>query len=181
MDAFRSLEPASVFVEWRAQPGLKVRDMQGLLECGRMCCDLYHVHLQECLFNKTGSRHICRFSAPDAESVRNALRAVEVEADSIWAGRVYEWQKQLSANVVIESKLNRQRRKSMSDTLHEIDNELGRQYGLQLARAMVSLDDKRAVFLCYAPSREAIDRAVAQMETKGSMVWSCRLLTEESR
>ena len=39
MDAFQSLVPASVLVEWHAQPGFKVRDMQGLLECGGICCD----------------------------------------------------------------------------------------------------------------------------------------------
>ena len=180
MNAFQSLVPASVFVEWRAQSGLEVRDILGLRECSSMCCDLYHVHLQECYFNETGSRHICQFSAPDAESVRAALRATQVRADGIWAGRIYDLRKQMSGNVAIEWSLKRQRRKNMIDTLLEIENEWEREYGLQLARAMISLDNKRALFLCYADDHEAIDRVIAQMCLQGTTVWPYRLLTDET-
>jgi|GEM_PF-1927738 len=177
MGAFRSLDLASVLVEWRAQPGFRARDMQGLHQCGSMCCDLYHVHLQECFFNETGSRHICRFSAPDAESVRNALRAVQVRADSIWAGRIYNWRTGLNGNVMIERPLNRQRCANTVDLLEETENDWGQRYGFKLARAMVSLDDKRAVFLCHAADREAVDRASTRMSLEGATVWPYRRLT----
>ena len=181
MDAFQSLVPAGVFVEWRAQPGFKVRDMQGLLECGSMCCDLHHVHLQECYFNETGSRHICRFSAPDAESVRTALRAVDVRADSIWAGRVFNRRKALSGNVAIARTLKSQRGGDTFDILEELAQQWQQQYGFQLVRAIVSLDNKRGFFLCSASSREAIGRATAEMILEGTAVWPYRLLTSECR
>ena len=180
MDAFQSLVPASVFVEWRAQPGFKVRDMQGLLECGSMCCDLYHVHLQECFFNEAGPRHICQFSAPDAESVRTALRAVKVKADRIWAGRIFNRRMHSDGNVVIERTLNRHERKNTVAMLDSLDKEWEERYGFLLVRAMVALDNKRAVFICNATDREAIDRAVAQMSLEGPTVWPYRLLKAEA-
>jgi len=181
MTAFQSLVPASVFVEWRTRPGLKVRDMQGLLESGSMCCDLHHAHLQECYFNETGTRHICQFSAPDAESVRTALRAVEIRADRVWAGRIYNRRKLSSGNVVIEKELNRRQRKNTVAMLDSLDKDWDRRYGLQFVRAMISLDNKRGIFLCYAGDDEAIDRATAQMSLEGTTVWPYRLLTSDCR
>ena len=151
--------------------------MQGLLECGSMCCDLHHVHLQECYFNETGSRHVCQFSAPDADSVRTALRAVEVRADSIWAGTVYNRRTQSSGNVLIERTLNRHECKNMDAMLDYLEKDWEARYGFQLARAIVSLDNTRAIFLCHAIDREAIDRAAAQMGREGTTVSPYRLLT----
>ena len=180
MSKFRSLGPASVFVEWRADPGLGEREMRDLLQCGSMCCDLYHVHLQECFFSETGSRQLCQFLAPDAESVRSALRTVRGKPDSIWTGRVYERRKQLSGNFIVEQQLNRQRRRFSVDMLDELGQEWGRQYRLELARAMISLDGKRAVFVCSAADADSIDRAVTQLTSTEAMAWPCRRLTAEA-
>jgi hypothetical protein len=45
---------------------------------------MYRVHLQECLVADDGRRMLCRFTAPDAESVRVALRQAGIAFDSVW-------------------------------------------------------------------------------------------------
>jgi hypothetical protein len=48
---------------------------------------MYRVHLQECLVADDGRRMLCRFTAPDAESVRVALRQAGIAFDSVWIAR----------------------------------------------------------------------------------------------
>jgi hypothetical protein len=51
------------------------------------CLAMHRVHLQECLVADDGRRMLCRFTAPDAESVRVALRQTGIAFDSGWIAR----------------------------------------------------------------------------------------------
>jgi len=79
-----TLRHADVFVE---------RSMRRWLEdvaVGRhsgesaVCLQLYDVHFVERLVSQNGDRVICHFLAPDAESVRTAMRGAGIVADAIW-------------------------------------------------------------------------------------------------
>lgn len=179
MSNVRSPEPASVFVEWGASPRLNKHDLKNWLQCGNMCCDLYHVHLKECFYSETASRRLCQFSAPDAESVRSALRAANVKAASIWAGRVYECRRSLNENVIIELNPNTHQQEFTPEWLEKLANEWGQQFGIAIARTIVSLDSKRAIFLCYASSRQVIDEAVARLSQTSATAWQCQRLTQD--
>ena len=52
------------------------------------CFRLHRVHWQETRVSEDGSRLICRFRAPDAESVRIALRQSGIPFDAVWTGGV---------------------------------------------------------------------------------------------
>ena len=49
------------------------------------CMRLHRVHWQEARLSDDGKRLVCRFRAPDAESVRTALRGAGVTFDSVWS------------------------------------------------------------------------------------------------
>ena len=49
------------------------------------CFELHRVRWAESLLSEDGRREICRFVAPDAESVRMALRKLDGEISSVWA------------------------------------------------------------------------------------------------
>ena len=48
------------------------------------CFRLHRVRWQETRVSEDGARLICRFRAPDAESVRIALRQSGIAFDSVW-------------------------------------------------------------------------------------------------
>ncbi len=52
------------------------------------CFKIYDVHFVESFLSEQRNRLICHFEAPDAESVRQALRGAGLEIDSIWTAKV---------------------------------------------------------------------------------------------
>lgn len=70
------------------------RSMRGWLDdmsAGRhngetaVCLDLYDVTFVERLVSEPGDCVICHFLAPDAESVRQAMRGAGIESTAVWA------------------------------------------------------------------------------------------------
>jgi len=55
------------------------------------CFRLHRVHWQETRVSEDGTRLICRFRAPDAESVRIALRQSGISFDAVWACDESRW------------------------------------------------------------------------------------------
>jgi len=53
-----------------------------------VCLQLYNVQFVERLVSENGDRVICHFLAPDAESVRTAMRGAGIAADAIWVAAV---------------------------------------------------------------------------------------------
>jgi len=51
------------------------------------CFRMHRVQWIESRVSDDGSRLICRFRAPDAESVRIALRRAGISFDSVWVAR----------------------------------------------------------------------------------------------
>lgn len=49
------------------------------------CLTLHKVAQRGCLVSQDGRRMLCRFEAPDAESVRLALRQAGATADALWS------------------------------------------------------------------------------------------------
>ncbi|MDH4109833.1 MAG: DUF4242 domain-containing protein [Gammaproteobacteria bacterium] len=50
------------------------------------CFRMHRVQWQETCVSEDGTQLICRFRAPDAESVRLALRMSGIPFDSVWTG-----------------------------------------------------------------------------------------------
>ena len=55
------------------------------------CFRVHRVHWQETQVSEDGTRLICRFLAPDAESVRIALRQSGIAYDAVWTCDGSRW------------------------------------------------------------------------------------------
>ena len=78
-----------VFAEWMENApvdrcGIPEQEVDG-------CSDLFKVRWQESFVAEGGRRLVCHFSAPDAESVRIALRRANIAVESVWSGTVHRW------------------------------------------------------------------------------------------
>lgn len=76
-----------VVVERRFDPPLTEHELDDLQQSAQRCMALHRVRWEETFLASDGSRMFCRFSAPDAESVRMALRQAMVPVDAVWSYR----------------------------------------------------------------------------------------------
>lgn len=84
----RNSEKTNVIVE-RTIDGrpLDSQDCRHLAEIVS-CFEIYDVHFVESFLSEQRNRLICHFEAPDAESVRQALRGADLDFDSIWTAKI---------------------------------------------------------------------------------------------
>jgi hypothetical protein len=171
---------ADVFVEWNIETPLSECDVRRLTDDGNGCRDLYKVRLQGSLLDEQGRRLICHFRAPDAESVRMALRCVGAHIDLLWTGTIHDKSKRATGNVVVEYTLSRS---VLADTDKAIDataTEWRETYGFQLARAIISRDRKRMICLYEAPDAASIRLAQFLNDSPTTTVWPYRRLGAQS-
>ena len=118
------------------------------------CLDLYRVNWVETLRSADGRRLLCRFRAPDAESVRRAMRCTGTAVDALWPGTVIDADRDRHGNVAVE--------RTFADSLPD-DREAaldmlraGLPWHLELVRAIVGLDRRHAIVLCEAAARTGL-------------------------
>ena len=93
---------ANVFLERTFDEALTPEDV---LEGGResaWCFDLHRVRWHGSFLSLDGRALVCRFSAPDMESARLALRDPDMDLSRLWAGTVHKAPQGGNPNVVVE-------------------------------------------------------------------------------
>ena len=168
-----------VFVEWTVEMRLGESDMEELMRDSIECRKVHKVQFRESLLDDEGQRLICHFRAPDAESVRMALRCVGANIDFLWSGTIHEGPEQEVANVVVERKMSRS---ILTDTIKAIDgiaSEWTDLYGFRLTRAIISHDGTRLFCLYKAPDTESISLAQTQNDSLSTTIWACRRFTSQ--
>src|SRR5262245_12567390 len=95
------------FLERSFERTLSASDVLALSAQSDGCFDLHRVEWRGSLLAAGGRRLLCSFRAPDAESVRIALRSSGADAGRLWAGSMHDAPgfteaDQHKANVLIE-------------------------------------------------------------------------------
>jgi hypothetical protein len=65
-------------------------DVQRAFDAKAWCLDLYRCRAIESYLSADGTRMVCRFEAPDAESVRQAQRVAALPLTATWSATVHE-------------------------------------------------------------------------------------------
>lgn len=87
MRAGAQVPTVGVLVERRFDAPLTETELGALRHTSERCMQLHRVRWEETFLASDGSRMLCRFSAPDVESVRMALRQAKVPVDAVWSYR----------------------------------------------------------------------------------------------
>jgi hypothetical protein len=168
---------ADVFVEWTVESRLHEHDVQSLMHDSNACRDIHKVQFRESLLDEEGRRLICHFRAPDAESVRMALRCVGANIDDLWSGTIHDRPGSATPNVVVECDLNYSMLTDTDKALDAAASEWNDLFGFTMVRAIVSGDGRRLVCLCEAPDAQSILLAQDQNDMLATSIWSCRRIT----
>jgi hypothetical protein len=137
------------------------------------CLDLHGIHRVRSHLASDGQRILCHFRAPDAESLRGALRVAGIEYDALWVGEVGHISSASEFVLVVERNFerplgtDRERAHRASTACRLLD------LGVEPARVLISRCRRRLLWLCRASTPLAIKTAEAELPAEGYEVWGC--------
>jgi hypothetical protein len=128
------------------------------------CLSMYRVEWQESMLATDGTRLLCRFQAPDAESVRQVAQGPGVRARVAWTGTVHDTGRDGTANVLVARRFDEP----------------------TTVEAMQAIEDAGAwcleqrLCLYQAPDAESVRQAQREAGMPVERVWACRTFSPES-
>jgi hypothetical protein len=165
-----------VFLERSFETPLTPDAVRAMGRSGAGCLDIHRVEWRSSLLATSGRRMICRFHAPDAESVRLALRATGADTERLWTGTVHDGPglteaDHAASNVLIE--------RTFPEPLPHSEVEKSEQegwclkaYHVAFVRTYVSADHRRLICLYRAPDAESVRMATRYMWMPADDVWA---------
>jgi hypothetical protein len=163
-----------VILEREFDPPLSPDDFLAMAMDAAGCLDTYRVTWCESLLALKGNRLLCRFQAPDIESVRMVVRDTQASAKVAWSGTVHDTGRAGKASVVVA------RRFDGPITLEELQAREDahawclEQHQVTFLRTFFSADRKRMICLYQAPDAESVRLAQRQAGMPVENVWPCQ-------
>ena len=169
------------FVEQTFDEPLTDEGFDAMLSATSGCFGLYRVEWIRSCLSTDGHRMFCWFSAPDLESMRQALRKNGAKATS-WPGTVHDSPVSDappvdSANVVVERSWEAPVTLDEIQALEDTGAWCLEAHNVEFVRTFFSRDHKRMICLYRAPDAEAVRLAQRQANMQVDAVWSFRLKT----
>lgn len=181
MSAASSPVPVDVFVERRDDgPAGALTDPIGSARA-YPCLQLHGARWQASFLACENNRVLCHFQAPDAESVRLALRTAAVEYDALWAGAVEADTGTAGVDLVVERRFPESPSHADWRGIRTATTRLLLQCGVETVRVLRSRCRRRMVFLCRTASAASAHQARAWLTPAVFDIWACRSLTGASR
>lgn len=144
------------------------------------CLDAHRVRWWGSHLARDGHRMVCRFHAPDAESVRIVLRQAGVVAvQTLWSGTVHdapglEPEGPMSANVLVERSFRNPVTVEQIQALEDAGAGCLQSHRVRFMRTYFSLDRRRMICMYQAPDAESVRLAQQQADMPLDRVWSFR-------
>jgi hypothetical protein len=142
------------------------------------CVKLHRVEWLGSLLSADGHRMVCRFRAPDAESLRIVLRTVGVEdLRCLWSGTLHErpgltGKENASANVLVRRRFAQPISVEDIQALEDAGAWCLEARQVKFIRTYCSTDCKRMICLYHAPDAESVRQAQRQANMPVEGVWS---------
>ncbi len=136
------------------------------------CLGLHRVRWREAYLAEGAHRMVCRFRAPDAESVRLALHLAGA-GEGVWTATLVG-SGGAEANLVLEREFPQPLRGDPRRALALARAECLEACGVEPLHVMISLDRRHAICLCHAPHDTAARLAGVEHLDGRWRCWPCR-------
>ena len=171
---------ANVVLERQFKPPLSPAGFNALVLGAVDCLDLYRAEWQESLLAEDGNTLLCRFIAPDVESVRMVSRGDKLSDKVAWSGTVHDTGRAGLANVVVERRFDEPVTVESLQAIEDAAAWCMDLHKVSFLRTFFSADCKRMICLYQAPDAESVRLAQNQAGMPVERVWSCHHYTEEN-
>lgn len=169
-----------IVLERRFDPGIGLGEVQQMATGAADCCRLHRVVWRMSHLAVDGRRMVCWFSAPDAESVRLALRSVDADTRVVWPASVHDSAEaeaaSLEPNVLVERRFAAPSDIGDIQAIEDAGAWCLDAYGVRFVRTFFSRDRRRMLCLYHAPDAEAVRLAQRQAGMPVERAWACRVL-----
>lgn len=143
----------------------------------KSCFDIYRVQWHGSFLSNDGRSMICRFSAADVESARQALRDPDVDLSRFWAGTVYDGANALQPNVVVARSFAAPVKFADIAAMGLAKSWCFETHRVKHVRSFHSLDGKRMLCWYAAPDAEAVRAAQREAAMPIESLWAGSLIS----
>lgn len=161
-------------------PHLTEADFEAMARIAAGCLDIYRAEWVESFMALDGSRLVCRFEAPDSESIRQLSRGDGAEAKAVWASTLHDGPVAGSARVVVERSFDEPASMDELQAREEGAADCLSMHSVTFLRSLFSVDRRNMVCLYAAPDAESVRRAQTQAGMPLDRVWACHHYTPDS-
>jgi hypothetical protein len=138
------------------------------------CLSLYRVQWHESLLAADGSCLLCRFEAPDTESVRMIARSAGTPVVAAWPGTVHDTGRAGQPDVVVERRFGQPVTLESLQAAEDAAASCLALHRVTFLRTFFSLDRLRMICLYHAPDAESVRVAQRQAGMPVERVWAAR-------
>lgn len=174
MDTRRDTALVDVFVQRRyaeAEPQDGDRPDSARLQ---PCLDLHGIQRERSYLARDGQRILCHFRAPDAESLRVALRVAGIDYDALWTGAVSHLPGATELVLVVERHFESPLSSEQERTCRATTARRLLDLGAEPARVLISRCRTHLLWLCRAATAEIVQAAETELTPEGFEVWGCQ-------
>lgn len=169
-----------VILEREFTPALSPDDFVAMAMDSANCLPLYRVEWRESLLSDDGNRLLCRFEAPDTESVRMIARDARTRSRVAWVGTLHDTGRTDVANVVVERSFDTATTVESLQAIEDAGAWCMELHKVTFLRTFFSADRKRMICLYQAPDAESVRLAQGRAGMPLDRVWACQPFTPDS-
>jgi len=168
---------ADVFMERCFDPPVTLTGLMEQFTSAINCFEIHRIGWQMSLLSTDGQRSVCRFSCPDEESLRIAVRQAGAKADSIWSGTVHLAPNvppvvQQTENIIVTRRFEEPVTLESVQAIEDAGAWCLDAHRVKFMRTFFSRDRKRMICLYRAPDAESVRLAQRQAGMPVDQVWS---------
>lgn len=172
---------ANLFLERTFDDPLTAEDViEGSRE-SQWCFDTHRVQWHGSFLSRDGRTMICKFSAPDMEAARQALRDPDMDLKRLWSGTVHLGASTAAPNVAVE--------RSFSEPVgyEDIKALLSAKawcldtYNVKYAHSFFSADRQRMLCFYSAPDAEAVRSVQREAGAPAAAIWTGSLIRSSAK
>jgi hypothetical protein len=168
-----------VLVERHWKAPLTDVDIQRMFERSAGCLDVHRVSWNGSLLSADRRELFCHFSAPDAESVRIAMREAGSARGAVWAGTVHDApgltdEELARANVLVGRRFENPVAFEQVQALEDAGAGCLETHRVSFVRTFFSTDRRRMICLYHAPDAESVRIAQRAANMPVERIWTFR-------
>ena len=175
---------SNVFLDRQFENPLSDDDLVAMARDSSACFDLHRVDWQESFLSEDRTRLICHYRAPDAESVRTALRSLDADMRVHWPGTVHDAPDRtpdelLGANVIVLRNFDEPVALEDLQAVEDDNAHCLEAHRVRFMRTFFATDCRRMACLYAAPDAESVRIVQRQAGMPFDSVWAFRRVSPE--
>lgn len=166
---------SDVFYLRPMDPPVSPADLPGMLDYAGGCFNLHRVEWIKSVLADDGTTMLCWYRAPDAESVRVALRTLGSDMNAVWPGRVLKLYGALEdVSTVVELDARSPEGSGLEQLLEQV---LANNGGLKFVQGFELGGGEKTICLFDAADGALLQSAFERVGVSPAAVWCCRVMS----